>query len=241
MTTNDPTDPTTASQLATDVDALPPTQYLVMETLAARHRLGEQFWTFPHRIASAAIQALEGAGLVWSRAAPTPGAVQVSLTDAGRAAVLHDSYQPPAPQPATPGELDLDAITDGATGWDRDWIAQLPGHLPSSAYLAPDLAGRAQREIAALLADVDRLAAEVRRLRDENERIEAARANLQRNAEVLAGENVTLHAADLLDRFETEVRRMGLDSDGPDDSLGYVRSLRLLVHLNRTIPTEEAL
>lgn len=68
--------------------------------------------------------------------------------------------------PATPA-LDLDAITDGATGWDREWIADLPGNLPSSTYLAPDLAGRAQREIAALLADVDRLLAEVRWLRAE--------------------------------------------------------------------------
>jgi uncharacterized protein (DUF433 family) len=69
--------------------------------------------------------------------------------------------------PTTPlsAALDLDAITDGATGWDRDWVAQLPGHLPASAYLAPYLRWRAQRELAALLADVDRLVAEVRRLR----------------------------------------------------------------------------
>lgn len=26
---------------------LPPTQYLVMEVLAARHRTGEPYWTFP--------------------------------------------------------------------------------------------------------------------------------------------------------------------------------------------------
>jgi hypothetical protein len=67
--------------------------------------------------------------------------------------------------------LDLDAITDGATGWDADWIAQLPGHLPSSTYLAPDLAGRASWELAALLADVVRLVAEVRRLRTERDQL----------------------------------------------------------------------
>lgn len=32
------------------VDGLPAAEYLVMETLAARHRLGEHFWTFPTRL-----------------------------------------------------------------------------------------------------------------------------------------------------------------------------------------------
>lgn len=78
-----------------DVDSLPPTQYLVLEVLAARHRLGEEFWTFPSRL-GATINALVQAGLVWSRSAPTPHAVQVGLTDTGRAEVLDAGYQPPA-------------------------------------------------------------------------------------------------------------------------------------------------
>lgn len=73
-----------------------------------------------------------------------------------------------------PTPLDLDAIADGDTGWDRDWIADLPGCLPSATYLKPDLAGHAQREIAALLADVDRLTAEVRRLRAERDMLAKA-------------------------------------------------------------------
>ena len=33
-----------------DTDSLPPTQYLVLEVLAARARLGEACWTFPSRL-----------------------------------------------------------------------------------------------------------------------------------------------------------------------------------------------
>lgn len=83
-----------------------------------------------------------------------------------------------APTPSDP--LDLDAIADGDTGWDRSWVAGLPGNLPKSTYLYPDLADRAQREIAALLDDVDRLVAEVRRLRDY---AETTRYHQQRHAE----------------------------------------------------------
>lgn len=81
--------------MSTDfVDALPPTQYLVLEVLAARERLGEHYWTFRTRDRPA-IAALEELGLVWSRSAPTPNAVQVSLTDKGRAEVLAESYAAP--------------------------------------------------------------------------------------------------------------------------------------------------
>jgi hypothetical protein len=83
-----------AEPTAADVDALPPTQYLVMEVLAARHRLGEPFWTFPSRLAPA-IGALEEAGLVWSDSAPTPRHVRVWLTDTGRAAATDTGYRSP--------------------------------------------------------------------------------------------------------------------------------------------------
>lgn len=65
-----------------DADALPPTQYLIMEVLAARHRLGEPYWTFPNRVLPA-IRALEKADLAWSRSGPVPGHVQVSLDRQG--------------------------------------------------------------------------------------------------------------------------------------------------------------
>ena len=35
--------------MAEDTDSLPPTQYLVLDVLAARYRLGENAWTFPAR------------------------------------------------------------------------------------------------------------------------------------------------------------------------------------------------
>lgn len=77
-----------------DTDALPPTQYLILEVLAARWRLGEPFWTFPDRLKPAA-RALQQAGLVWTNSSPTPRCFQVSFTDAGRNAAMSDSYSPP--------------------------------------------------------------------------------------------------------------------------------------------------
>lgn len=66
------------------------------------------------------------------------------------------------------------------------------------------------------------------KLTDERDEARAELATARRTA-----------AANLIDRFEAEVRRMGLDPDGPDDALGYVRGLRLLIHLNRTDTTTE--
>lgn len=66
-----------------DYDDLPPVQYLVMEVLAARARLGERYWTFPVRLRPA-LNALRERGLIWWRSAPTPGDVQAYLTETGR-------------------------------------------------------------------------------------------------------------------------------------------------------------
>jgi hypothetical protein len=79
---------------AFDVDSLPPTQYLILDVLAARWRTGEEHWTLPNRCASAA-RALERAGLVWLRSGPVPGCFEARFTDAGRAAALSDDYTPP--------------------------------------------------------------------------------------------------------------------------------------------------
>lgn len=77
-----------------DVDALPPTQYLVMEVLAARYRLGEQVWPFPQRLVTA-LGALRKLGLIDVKSGVVRGTVVVNLTDLGRAAVLADDYVVP--------------------------------------------------------------------------------------------------------------------------------------------------
>lgn len=77
-----------------DTDTLPPTQFLVLEVLAARYRTGETYWTLPDRCAPAA-RALERAGLVWLRSAPVSGHFEARFTDAGRAAALLDGYVTP--------------------------------------------------------------------------------------------------------------------------------------------------
>src|SRR5262249_51993619 len=74
---------------------LPPTQYLVMEVLAARHRLGENAWTFPSRLRPA-LGALSGLGLLWWKWATIPDHCLAGLTDAGRSSALSPTYQPPA-------------------------------------------------------------------------------------------------------------------------------------------------
>jgi hypothetical protein len=77
-----------------DVDRLPLTQYLVLEVLAARHRLGEHGWTFPTS-AGKAVDALARLGLVRATSGVMPRTLLVWLTDAGRSAALDPTYVPP--------------------------------------------------------------------------------------------------------------------------------------------------
>ena len=79
---------------AVDVDTLPPTQYLVMEVLAARTRLGETIWPFPDRLRPA-LTALADAGLLSRLDGNVPHTCRAYLTDAGRRAALSDIYRPP--------------------------------------------------------------------------------------------------------------------------------------------------
>lgn len=79
---------------ATNVDSLPPTQQLILEVLAARHRLGEQVWTFPSAHGKA-LRALEQAGLVNLLNGVVEHSIRARLTDAGRAAVISGDYEPP--------------------------------------------------------------------------------------------------------------------------------------------------
>lgn len=71
----------------TDIDSLRPTQQLVLDVLAARHRLGEQVWTFPSAV-NPALRALEKLGLVTLLSGIVEKSTRARLTDAGRHLVL---------------------------------------------------------------------------------------------------------------------------------------------------------
>lgn len=76
--------------------ALTPTESLVLEVLAARHRLGEHLWTFTDRPAiTRAINKLVGRGLVGSKGGVVDHTVRAWLTEDGRAAAMSDDYVPP--------------------------------------------------------------------------------------------------------------------------------------------------
>lgn len=83
---------------AVDVDKLPPTQYLILELLAARYRLGETYWTFTDRVRPAADK-LQNAGLIEVGSSPAPYAFQARFTEAGRLAWLSGDYVSPLAAP----------------------------------------------------------------------------------------------------------------------------------------------
>jgi hypothetical protein len=78
----------------TDVDNLPPTQYLIMEVLAARLRTGEPYWTFPAKI-RVQISALTKLGLAGWKWGTTRETVRAWLTDKGLSAAVDMTYQVP--------------------------------------------------------------------------------------------------------------------------------------------------
>ena len=77
-----------------DSDDLPPTQYLVLEVLAARHRTGEHQWTFPSRFRGT-LRELSDLGLVGWKGGIVEKTVLAWLTDTGRSAALMDGYETP--------------------------------------------------------------------------------------------------------------------------------------------------
>jgi hypothetical protein len=83
-----------------DVDQLPPTQYLILEVLAARYRCGETLWTFESRFRWHLL-ALESGGLIHLMHGVEARTVRAGLTEAGKAASLSLSYNLPAPTLAT--------------------------------------------------------------------------------------------------------------------------------------------
>jgi hypothetical protein len=81
----------TVETVPVDVDTLPPTQYLILEVLAARARTGETNWSFPTSL-ERALLALQSAGLVATFGSTRPKTVRARLTDAGKSACLSDTW-----------------------------------------------------------------------------------------------------------------------------------------------------
>lgn len=144
-----------AAAVDVDVDALPPTQYLIVEVLAARWRTGEQVWTFPARLRSA-LTPLADAGLVGWKAGIEQGTVLAWLTDAGRAAALDGRYELPGAHPASlrrqwtvrqPGPY---AVGVGGSTFDEakarnvlaDWKADRAGDRTAARGPDPELVSR---------------------------------------------------------------------------------------------------
>lgn len=81
------------------VDNLPPTQYLILDVLAARYRCGEPYWTFPRRL-KPHLDKLVATGLV-EVIGSTPDGWRVQLTGEGQNETLSLTYQLPVPTLAT--------------------------------------------------------------------------------------------------------------------------------------------
>lgn len=80
----------------TETPNITPTQELVLEVLAARHRLGESLWTFTsNRAVTVALEALEAAELVNTMGGVVERTVRASLTDTGRDLMLTPGYRLP--------------------------------------------------------------------------------------------------------------------------------------------------
>lgn len=73
---------------------LTPTEYLVLDVLIARYRLGEHLWTFPSNV-SRAIDSLAAKGLCHSMNGVTDHTVRAILTDAAVAEYISHKYVPP--------------------------------------------------------------------------------------------------------------------------------------------------
>jgi hypothetical protein len=110
-----------------DVDQLPPTQYLILEVLAARARCGDDLWPFPTRL-SASLRALEDAGLIAVMHGNVEKTRRAFLTEAGKAAALLDGYVPPVRRRAFEEAVDAIPAEDDAI---RAWLTER--HLTGSA------------------------------------------------------------------------------------------------------------
>ena len=73
--------------------SLTPTQELVLDVLAARHRLGEQEWPFDTRHRKA-IEGLAATGQVTTRRGNVENTILVSLTDVAVTELMDSDYYP---------------------------------------------------------------------------------------------------------------------------------------------------
>lgn len=80
-------------------DDITPTEYLVMEVLAARHRIGEYHWTFPPFLLSA-LRKLEKRNLIGFQSGVIEKTFVAWMSDLGKRTWLSTSYSAP---PATKG------------------------------------------------------------------------------------------------------------------------------------------
>ena len=93
---------------------LTPTQDLILEVLAARHRLGEPHWPFERRHRKA-LDALTNRGLISYESDVMPGLYRARLTHQGRSEALSATYVSPDAvhwkRRATQAEASVDALT----------------------------------------------------------------------------------------------------------------------------------
>jgi hypothetical protein len=97
-----PNPPTTAGQ----APELTPTEYLIMEVLLARWRLGEGMWTFPSAL-RASVRRLESRGLVSWKSGIVEKTVLVWLCEAGLSAWWSTSYEAPLVRRGGSGSVTL--------------------------------------------------------------------------------------------------------------------------------------
>ena len=71
-----------------------PTEDLIMETLAARCRLGETFWPFSTKV-SKALRSLEDQGYITTMHGMVEYTIRASLTDKGVSEYMNDRYLSP--------------------------------------------------------------------------------------------------------------------------------------------------
>jgi hypothetical protein len=102
-----------------NIEALSPTQELVLEVLAARHRLGETLWSFTTKL-TPSVRPLEVLGLVWWKSGVVERTIQVGLTDAGVKEMLDPTYVSP-----------LDRLRSEQPENDCPPVDILPGHPPT--------------------------------------------------------------------------------------------------------------
>jgi hypothetical protein len=129
-----------------DVDSLPPTQYLILDVLAARWRTGEHLWTFPYRLWQA-VEALEKLGMVGWKSGIVAKTIMVWLTDTGRELVVTADYESPHERDRA---KDLAAARE--VGWQEALSACSPPGVAERAALNTAVTGL-QRRIAERLGD----------------------------------------------------------------------------------------